>query len=152
MDDLFKYILATSRYRKGVSVKYYFELIYLKGVKFDIKINGCLYYLNTVATSKTATRGPKQWHQILGHCNLKGIICRRHKIVDKSHLKCEILYPRQKMVPYQNKLPNKWVAKILDLTHCDLAGPIKPISLNGFKYTLCWTVLLFIWPWLLTPQ
>lgn len=56
------------------------------------------------------------------------------KISDKSNLKCEICIQGK---TYKNTLPDKWVTKMIDLLHCHLAGPTKPRSLNGFKYTLC---------------
>ena len=107
------------------------------GTTFELNKNGKLYFLNSV---KTRSHSLKQWHDILGHCNLDDVLqlesaVKGMKINDKSKFDCDTC-AKGKMCQYRNKAPDKKADSPLYLVHCDLAGPIGPTSINHSKYAM----------------
>ena len=82
----------------------------------------------------------KDWHKILGHCNLEDILALEKvvegmKITDKKEFDCGVCV-KGKMVQHRSRKPDKRATVPLQLVHCDLAGLIDPIAKEGFKYAL----------------
>ena len=84
------------------------------------------------------------WHKILGHCNFPDVL-KMETCVDgmnisnkKTPSPCETCISG-KMPNILSKKLDKKATLPLELVHCDLAGPIDPISINGFKYVLSFT-------------
>ena len=116
------------------------ELVSKGGTKFGIRKTGKLYYLNSSVSSSTATHTLHEWHEILGHCNTGDIIKMEKvvsgmKITDKREFDCEVCI-EGKMTQYRNREADERAENILDLVHCDLAGPIQPIAKDGFQFAL----------------
>ena len=44
-----------------------------------------------------------------------------------------------KMTEFKSRTPDAKATSSLELVHCDLAGPIHPVSINGFQYVLSFT-------------
>ena len=140
--DIFS-VQAASKY--GISVSFSTEdnLLYApNGSVFDICQVGKLYYLNNVRNYENVSkRTLQQWHQVMGHCNVKDILKLQNvtndmEITEQSDLNCDICI-KGKMAQYRNRAPDQKALKIFDLVHCDLAGPIDPIGKDGFKYAIC---------------
>jgi hypothetical protein len=128
---------------KGASVEFKpdsAELVCLNGVKFDIEKKGRLYFLNNTISSNGTSHTLKDWHKILGHCNGKDVLQLENvvegmKITSKQDFECGVCV-KGKMTQYRNREPDKRADSILQLVHCDLAGPIDPVAKDGFKYAL----------------
>ncbi|XP_066986822.1 uncharacterized protein [Macrobrachium rosenbergii] len=76
-----KNIVKGKAVSKGATVSFnpnHSELISPNGVSFEINKKGKLYYLNNVSSCKS--RSLEEWHQVLGHCNVKDIL----KLEDKA--------------------------------------------------------------------
>lgn len=58
--------------------------------------------------------------------------------VDKSRLECNTC-TEGKYVHNRNTRPDSRASKPLEKVHTDLAGPISPVSKNGFKYCIAFT-------------
>ena len=76
----------------------------------------------------------------MGHCNVKNIlkleaIFEGMKISDKSDIKCEVC-TMSKMTQYFNRQSDTRATESLKLVHCDLCGPIQPVSKNGYIYAM----------------
>ena len=116
------------------------ELVTPNGTQFSFIEKGNLYYLNNVSNqSVVKTRSLKEWHQVLGHCNIKDVLNLENvvdgmKIVDKNNFTCDSCI-KGKMSEYRNRTPDDKAKNVLDLVHCDLAGPIEPETKEGFKYS-----------------
>lgn len=143
--DIFSVQAATDR---GSSVTFSpndAKLVTPNGTEFHIGKSGNLYYLNSVLSSsmtkqESTSKPLKYWHEILGHCNLNDVISLEKvvngmRITDKKSFDCEVCVMGKMTQPVSRK-PDKRAVKVFDLVHCDLAGPIAPVSKNGFKYAL----------------
>ncbi|PIK57781.1 hypothetical protein BSL78_05307 [Apostichopus japonicus] len=128
---------------KGASVQFKpnaAELVSPEGTKFNIERNGRLYYLNNTISNKIASHTLKEWHEILGHCNVKDVLKLKDvvegmNITGKHELDCGICI-EGKMTQYRNREPDKRACSILELVHCDLAGLIEPIARDDFRYAM----------------
>ena len=56
-------------------------------------------------------------------------------IIDNADFECEICV-EGKMTQHRNREPDRRADSILQLVHCDIAGPIDPITKDGFQYVL----------------
>ena len=116
------------------------ELVTPNGTQFSLIEKGNLHYLNNVSNhSVVKTRSLKEWHQVQGHCNIKDVLNLENvvdgmKIVDKNNFTC-VSCIKGKMSEYRNRAPDDKAKNVLDLVHCDLAGPIEPETKEGFKYS-----------------
>ena len=116
------------------------------GTKFEIKKRGQLYYFKKfeVEQVKQAKHDLENWHKILGHCNIQDIlklpdVVNGMKIVgDKAKEICETCI-LGKMTEVRSRIPDAKAKFSLELIHCDLAGPIRPVSIDGFQYVLSFT-------------
>ena len=117
------------------------------GTKFKILKDGKLYYLNKAKHEpmNKEKRSIQEWHRTLGHCNMKDIT-KLPDVVDGMKItnskenagkepSCEICI-KGKMKQTFTRQPDDKAASPLQLVHCDLAGPIDPISTDGFRYSL----------------
>ena len=128
---------------KGASVEFgkdFAKLMNKDGTVFDIEKHSNLYFLNNVGSPKNASYSLKEWHQILGHCNLRDILSLENvvdgmNITNKSKFDCGICI-EGKMTQFRNREADLKANSILDLVHCDLAGPIEPVAKEGFRYVL----------------
>ena len=138
--DIFSVQAATE---KGATVNFNpctAELVAPNGTIFDIRESGKLYYLNSISNNVVDSRSVKQWHKLLGHCNVKDIlkleaIVEGMKISDKSEFKCEVCI-MGKMTQSFNRQSDTRATESLELVHCDLCGPIQPVSMNGYRYAM----------------
>jgi len=72
--NIFSILAATE---KGATVNFSptsAELVAPNGSTSDIRKSGKLYYLNSVANHTGKSHSLKEWHMILGHCNVKDVI------------------------------------------------------------------------------
>ena len=123
------------------------------GKTFDIVEKNKLFYLrrgkpatdtqtdkfNKVHTGE-GTHTLEEWHKILGHCNVNDVqrleaAVDGMKISNKDKFNCPTCI-LGKMTQSRNREPDQKATQRLELVHCDLAGPIDPISLGGFKYCM----------------
>ena len=143
--DIFSVHSAVS---KGATVNFSpgnAKLVSSDGTEFKIEQAGKLYYLNSAISSNMSkqdskTKSLKDWHEILGHCNLSDVLALEDvvdgmKIVGKKEFDCGTCV-EGKMIQHRNRKPDKRANSILELVHCDLAGPIDPIAREGFRYVL----------------
>ena len=145
------------------------ELVYKDGTKFTIEEHERLYYLDTIEQSsdennrsnvKNRSNGGYkmngdevrlacniyEWHEILGHCNFDDILKLESEVsgmkvtgnINRSNLECNIC-TEGKFVDSRNRKPDCKASKPLEKVHTDLAGPINPVSKNGFKYCIAFT-------------
>ena len=150
--NIFSVQAATER---GASVSFNpdsAELVYKDGTKFNIEKHGRLYYLSTFNKndsdfdSVNYTCDQKGWHEILGHCNHKDILKLKDvvegmEISDSSSSKpqdCNVCI-EGKMTQSRNGNPDARATAPLELVHTDLAGPIDPVSREGFRYSIAFT-------------
>ena len=139
----FQNILSvTSILEKGASITLNpnnTELKAQNGTTFKIKKKGKLFYLNYCNQIKSHELGT--WHKIFGHLNLEDLIKMENavqgmKITNKNEkFDCKVC-AKGKMFQTRNREPDKRAKSILDLVHSDVAGPIDPVSRDGYKYTL----------------
>ena len=149
--DIFSVQAATER---GASIVFHpeaAELISKGGTKFNIKKYGKLYYLHVGLYSDVENVDSlnyvsdlKSWHAILGHCNY-GDVVKLEEVVDgmkisdsSSRLDCETCI-LGKMTQSRNRNPDVRSKVPLELVHTDLAGPIDPMSKEGFRYSIAFT-------------
>ena len=134
--------------KKRVSVHFcpYKSEMKVEGTTFDIQERGKLYYVNSVVNSRQNRRSLNDWHRVLGHCNTRDIAkldghVDGFKITDKDVGDYETCYTciQGKMFQQRSRKPDKRAENVLDLVHCDLAGPIDPMTKEGYRY-----VLLFV--------
>ena len=141
--DIFSVDRATAR---GASVEFRGDSGVLKtscGTMFNVVKRGKLYFLNSVVHTKYSSRSVKEWHEAMGHCNVKDLKKTQEcvngmciKGVEK--LECKICI-QGKMCNEKCTLPDERATKPLDFVHADLAGPITPTGKDGFKYVLGFT-------------
>ena len=115
--------------------------VQIDGHTFDIQKFQSLYYLNSAMKSNNQRKTLSEWHNILGHCNVQDLLSVE-KHVDGMEingrdqgLNCETCV-LGKMVNLRNKQPDARAEKPLELVHLDLAGPIEPVALDGYRYSL----------------
>ena len=97
------------------------------GTSFNLDRRGKLYYLYGADHKTYIRRTLREWHEILGHCNVKDIlklenISKTMQISDKSkaaNFVCDTC-TRGKMVQYQRRIPDKRAGKPLEFCHSDL--------------------------------
>ena len=159
--DIFSVRAAT---QKGVSVEFtpdYSRIITKDGTTFDLVDKEKLYFLNktvdfnqsidsicaTHSINKVSSGNKnnncqtlQQWHNILGHCNVKDVIklekvVKGMQITDRSDFNCETCI-LGKMTQYVNRTPDAKAERSLESVHCDIAGPITPLSKDGHKYAI----------------
>ena len=105
----------------------------INSTEFKIEKSGNLYYLNRVVSSSMAkqnskTKSLRDWHMILGHCNLKDVLALEDvvdgmKVVEKNEFDVCVM---GKMTQSRNREPDRRASKILQLAHCDLQVPSSP--------------------------
>ena len=132
------------------------ELVYKDGTRFIINEHERLYYLETVTQyyDSNYTINDKvrhacsiyEWHKIMGHCNFDDLIKLEDLVngmkivgkVNKLMFDCSTC-TEGKAVNCRNRKPDSRATHPLEKVHTDLAGPVSPTSLNGFKYCLAFT-------------
>jgi len=138
--NIFSVLAATE---KGATVNFSqtsAELTAPNGTTFDIRKSGKLYYLNSVANRTGESHSLREWHMILGHCNVKDVIkletvVEGMKISDKSDFTCDVC-TMGKMTQSFSRQSDLRATKPLELVHCDLCGPITPVAKDGFRYAI----------------
>ena len=113
--------------------------------------HGCLYY---IAVNQSATPTPasttsvmtvrtlKEWHEILGHCNIDSLRKLEKNIPekcissDKQNFDCEVCFQTKLPNCMNHKVGENKCTRILERVNCDLAGPIKPEALGGYRYAI----------------
>lgn len=150
--DIFSVKAATSN---GAELKFHqghSELVHKDGTTFTIEEHGQLYYLNTFEQCENSSdkvsvsHDIQTWHEILGHCNVEDIVKSQNVVdgmnisgkFDKTKLECNTC-TEGKFVNNRNKGPDARATKPLEMVHTDLAGPIDPVSREGFKYSIAFT-------------
>lgn len=135
---------ATVTFKKGESY-----MITQDENRFKIHEEGNLYYLPTVCENVdkiNACHDLQTWHEILGHCNHEDVL-KLQNVVKGMEIKgntagvketCEICI-KGKFVQTRNRKPDARAKKPLELVHTDLAGPMQPTSLEGFRYAQSFT-------------
>jgi len=147
--DIFSVQAATGR---GSSVTFKPDsanLVYGDGTMFDIEKHGRLYYLR-YGECKTEHDNVKyacdlnEWHRILGHCNIEDVkqletLVDGMKVVGKSKPEgCDVCV-LGKMTQGRSREPRSRSSVPLELVHTDLAGPVDPVSNEGFRYAQLFT-------------
>ena len=128
---------------KGARVnfnKYSAELISKEGTVFPIHQYGRLYYLYKSSLNETRAESLEMWHKILGHCNSNDImklecVAQGMKINNTTKFNCET-YILSKNINTYNRQPDSRATYPFQLVHTDLAGPLEPVALDGFKYVI----------------
>ena len=141
--NIFSVQCATNR---GSTVKFKENTAELKckdGTIFKTEKQGHLYFLNSAVSSKKASHSLREWHEILGHCNVKDVLKLENvvdgmNITDKSFVNCDVCI-KGKMSDERSRMPDAKAKAPLQFVHCDLAGPIEQTAREGFKYALCFT-------------
>ena len=118
------------------------QLIYPNRTVFSITQRRHLYYLKNIVSARNVTYNFHTWHKILGHSNefdikklpnlVKGM---KIKPTPNYALNCDICIQR-KMSNDRNKTLDCKAVKILALVHSDLAGPIQPLTKDGYRYVI----------------
>ena len=127
------------------------ELISKVGTKLNIKKYGKLYYLHVglysdieKSDSVNYTSDLKGWHAILGHRNYEDVV-KLEEVVDGMKISNSSSRPDcdtcilGKMTQSRNRNPDIRSKALLELVHTDLAGPIEPMSKEGFRYSIAFT-------------
>ncbi|CAB4006338.1 Hypothetical predicted protein [Paramuricea clavata] len=149
--DIFSVQAAT---QKGASVIFHpqsAELISKDGKKFNIEKHGKLYYLHVGpysdienTDSVNYTSDLKGWHEKLGPCNYEDVV-KLQDVVDGMKVSDSSSKPDcdtcvlGKMTQCRNRNPDVRSKAPLELVHTDLAGPVDPMSKDGFRYTVAFT-------------
>lgn len=115
-------------------------------VKFQIEKHGRLYFMKTYNNTDSInyTCSMQEWHRILGHCNIDDVLNLENVVEgmkvseDRKKRDCNICM-LGKMTNDRNRNPRVRSTVPLQLVHTDLAGPIDPISSEGFKYAIAFT-------------
>ena len=113
------------------------------GTDFDLVKRGRLYYLYNAKSSNVVTKSLREWHAILGHCNVQDILkmesCVQGMVISEKNtvknFKCNVCL-KGKMVQYHSKVPDEKATSPLDFVHCDIAGPMDPVARDGFRYAI----------------
>lgn len=103
-----------------------------------LKRRSVLHYLNKTLDANWNIHSMGKWHKILCHCNIKEnfklenvgkeITITNKRIVDRET--CIL----DKMSQKSNRSSDERSKYLLELIHCDIAGLIKSIVKDGFKY------------------
>ena len=93
-----------------------------------------------MAKQHSKTKSLRNWHEILGHYNLKDVLALDGvvdgmKIIDKNEFDCGVCVMGKTTQPRKRNLDRR-ARNILQLVHCDLAGPIDPVAEDGFRHAL----------------
>ena len=136
---------------KGVSVIFEpdnAKLVYEDGTVFEIQKHGKLYYLelgDDVMTSDCVNYAwdLSSWHEILGNCNYDDVV-KLESVVDGMKITGSTVKPADcnvfgKMTQDRNRTLRSRSTVPLALVHTDLAGPIEPVSNDGYRYTIAFT-------------
>ena len=140
---------------KGASVTFEPDrahLIYKDCTRFDIQKHGKLYYLDACdrmctsnSDSVNLAHDLLEWHNILGHCNFADVL-KLENVVDGMKVVGDKVKPtvcnvcvQGKMTEGRSRKPRDRSAVPLGLVHTDLAGPIEPVSPEGFRYAIVFT-------------
>jgi len=139
---------------KGVSVLFEpdrAQLIYRDGTVFDIQKHGKLYYLDVFDDNSMSSDSVNyacdlsSWHDILGHCNyddvlkLQGVV-NGMKVIGSTEkpADCNVCV-LGKMTQGRSRTPRCRSTIPMALVHPDLAGPVDPVSADGFRYSIVFT-------------
>ena len=154
--DIFSVKAATL---EGAEVKFNHkqaELVEKNGTKVSIEQNGRLYYLNIYEQNEadqckvdddqvSQAQDIYTWHSVLGHCNFEDVI-KLQDVVKGMTISGKVEKPKQcnvctegKFVNNRSKEPDARAVRPLQVVHTDLAGPIDPVSSEGFKYCIAFT-------------
>ena len=87
------------------------------------------------------------WHEILGHCNYDDVLkLESVPVVDGMKVIGSTEKPADcnvcvlgKMTQGRSRTPRCRSTVPLALVHTDLAGPIEPVSTEGFRYAITFT-------------
>ena len=142
--DIFSVQAATE---EGASVVFHpdsAELVVNGDTKFKIEKHGRLYYLNACRAKENTdsvkyTCDLQCWHEILGHCNYDHVV-KLESVVNGMKVKrdggksldCNVC-TLGKLTQNRNRKPDARATVPFELVHTDLAGPIDPISKEGFR-------------------
>ena len=138
--------------KSNASVKFHKnhgELVSPDGTMFHINKAGKAYFLHeakAVRSSTISSKSLQQWHRILGHCNVGDILklekCVKGMTISDKHnaknFRCDTCI-KGKMCQFRDRAPDKRAESVLELVHCDLAGPITPEAREGHKYAITFT-------------
>ena len=125
-------------------------LICRDGARFNIHEYNRLYYLQTVnGECEDQCKGVydmQTWHEILGHCNYDDVQKLQHVVdgmtikgkTDMSALHCEVC-TQGKFTQTRNREADVRAKTPVELVHTDVAGPIDPVSRDGYRYALSFT-------------
>ena len=116
------------------------NLITNDGTEFEIDQKDELYFINKIVNDQGSIRTLQEWHNVLGHCNIDDILKLSNvvdgmKITNKVDFSCDVCL-QGKFARYFNRTPDARAENVLGLVHCDIAGPIDPISRDGAKYAI----------------
>ncbi|KAJ8044729.1 Copia protein [Holothuria leucospilota] len=149
--NLFSVQAATAKGSTVIFHPKYAEIIHKDGVRFSIEKYGRLYYLHMYENSKPLSDSVnyacdlKSWHEILGHCNYDDVLSLESVVngmkvtnVNDKVSDCNTCF-LGKMTQGRNREPDARSDIPLGLVHTDLAGPIEPVSKEGFKYAMAFT-------------
>ena len=127
------------------------QLIHNNGTVFDIQKHGKLYYLDVfddktmIADSVNYACDLSNWHKILGHCNYDDVL-KLQGVVDGMKVTGSTEKPADcsvcvlgKMTQDRSRTPRCRSTVPLALVHTDLAGPVEPVSADGFRYAIVFT-------------
>ena len=102
------------------------------------------FFLSPLTTDLTAKKNKDKlncWHRALGHVNFKYILRMKDQLglqIPAEELQCEICeIAKCHRLPFKRKKIR--TTKPLQLIHTDVCGPIKPSSIEGFRYFLTFT-------------
>ena len=102
-----------------------------------------LYYLYRNSINQIRDESLKMWHIILGHCNVDDVTELEH-VVKGMHINnhetfdCETC-TMAKQQNTRNHQTDTRATKPFELVHTDLAGPIDPVAMDGFRYAMIFT-------------
>ncbi|CAB3997356.1 Retrovirus-related Pol poly from transposon TNT 1-94 [Paramuricea clavata] len=132
------------------------ELTLEDGTIVEIEEHGRLYYLTSIDSHENDSVSEvdkvnfsydiNTWHEILGHCNFEDIIKLQGVVkgmkfsgkIESSKLGCNTCVGG-KFVNSRSRIPDARSQKSLEKVHVDLAGPVSPVSREGFKYCIAFT-------------
>ena len=121
------------------------ELVYKDGTKFNIEKHDRLYYLNKYddkvdSDSVSCAHDLKDWHEILGHFDNEDFLELEHVVDGMKLSHTNTIRPNGcdacvlgKMTQTRNWKPDAQAKKPLELVHTDFAGPVDPVSREGYR-------------------
>ena len=114
------------------------------GLKFPVSMKEKLYYLCKSDVSSKQSSTLRNWHQLLGHCNsgdiTKLVDCvSGMTLTDRKSFDCESCSV-SKMTSKASGPPRETRASHpFDLIFTDLAGPLDPVGIHGYRYAIVFT-------------